>query len=247
MPARKPLTHQNEEPRSTIVITSDSQIFVQLDAAEFVESRGSIDIELTTMAYHYYEYLGKPTNAVEVLDLWGSADFVTFLEGYPNGRLRDLLFIECKSKNGLIGAGDNGLLFVHEADADPHNLLDRPLAHLTFRLGAHWYALACLGKEADDFDPPTGLRLEDETRMFENENALILPRGLKHPRFEFHQGTWYTLTKYGEETPLDQYEIVRRKSLRGTGVLAWDGEHAYCPVTGKPLVAYPYDRTMKRK
>ncbi len=235
------LPNKSKRP-SSIQISDAGHIGLELDICEFLDKRCSRSMELQTLVDDYWKRTQDSNMGIHgFLASWIN-DLPAYVKNNTGLPLALELLSEFETHGFLRGAGNDGEALLHNSQADRYNLLDVPLLHLAFGVGSRWFALLAF-KDGSNLLEPLAVEVEDETRLFENENALVLPEGKFNHRFEFHQGEWFGV---GAGTrPLDQYPVSRTPADRGQGKLYWDGARAYCPISGAPLQVQLLDKSMK--
>lgn len=228
-------------PAGSIHIGDADQIALVIGVRGFLEERCAPFNELQAIVAQYWsETDGDRFGAFNFLGAWIN-ELDDFLRQHPDLPFGGDILREFEQHGHLRGAGDDGTAVIHSADADAYNLLDMPLVHVVFGVGPRWFAVMHLGQGSGG---PLSGEVGDETRLFENENALVLPEGQFDHHFEYHQGEWFGIGRNVQ--PLNQYPVSRSVADRGRGKLYWDGANAYCPLTGAVLQVRSLDRTFKR-
>lgn len=229
----------------TLTICQDGLIEVRLDALSFLSKRVKIEPTLNELVKSLWELKGDNYESVDDLMAGWLYELEDVLKSKPKTEIYDALIEEFARHGELRGAADNGEAFIASSDVDSHNLLNKEVIHLEFKIRDKWFALVAVECNPQQFTLPIAVSIEDKTRLFENENAIVRPDGLDLPRYELHQGRWFVIGRNSTDLPLDRYPVSMDVADKGRLKTYWDGAVAYCPITGHPLNVASYDRSMK--
>lgn len=233
------------DPEGSIKIESDGTIKIGLNTIHFVCKRTKEVPELNDLLIDLWSNNKDRYKDYEDL-MWGWLyDLPDVIKAKKPLAIYKNLIAEFDKHGEPRGAADNGDAFIASASQDENNLLDRDLLHLEFKVGNDWYSLVSVQADDGTYTFPAAVAIKDETRLFENENALVRPDHLPMPRYELHQGKWFIVGRRETDLPLDQYPISTNPDDRGRKRIYWDGNQAFCPLTGFELNVTSYDRSMK--